>query len=170
MDVLVVIPTYNEAENIEKLMGELLALGMDLDVLVVDDGSPDGTGDLADGMSERNDNVHVMHRSGKLGLGSAYVEGFKWGLANTNARVMVQMDADFSHPVEKVPQLASVAARGTGGGWLPVCTGRRSEKLGPWTPAFEPLGQPVFADRAGAQPQGRDRRVQGLAQGDTGRH
>ena len=90
----------------------MLSLGIDIGVLVVDDGSPDGTGDLADELARNNPLVHVMHRSGKLGLGSAYVQGFKWGLANTDARVLVQMDADFSHPPNKVPELAASAEKG----------------------------------------------------------
>lgn len=112
MLVLVVIPTYNEKDNIPLLLKNLLALEMDLEVLIVDDASPDGTGQLVDQIATRNERVHVLHRSGKMGLGSAYVEGFSWGLANTSAQVLIQMDADLSHDPLKVPELSRVALTG----------------------------------------------------------
>lgn len=106
MKITVIIPTYNEAENLAKISAALLALPLpELSLLVVDDNSPDGTGDLADQLSrETGGRVQVMHRSGKLGLGSAYIQGFGVAIAN-GAEAVCQMDADFSHPVEKVPEL-----------------------------------------------------------------
>lgn len=112
VNVLVVVPTYNEAENLPNLARALLALPLDLGLLVVDDGSPDGTGRLADELAAADPRVHAVHRSGKLGLGSAYVAGFSWGLANTDASLFVQMDADFSHDPASVPALAAAAAKG----------------------------------------------------------
>ena len=97
MEVLVVVPTYNERDNIERVIAQLLALDVDLGVLVVDDNSPDGTGRLVDDIRSREPRVNAIHRSGKLGLGSAYITGFKWALAETDANFIFEMDADFSH-------------------------------------------------------------------------
>ena len=97
MEALIVVPTYNERENIERLLGELLALPFGLDVLVVDDNSPDGTGPFVDECVEREPRVHVLHRPKKMGLGSAYIAAFKWALAETDTKYVFEMDADFSH-------------------------------------------------------------------------
>lgn len=94
--VLIIVPTYNERENLPLLVDAIFEVQPHVEILVVDDGSPDGTGDLADGISERDERVHVMHRSGKLGLGTAYIAGFKWALERDYQRVF-EMDADFSH-------------------------------------------------------------------------
>jgi dolichol-phosphate mannosyltransferase len=95
----IVIPTYNELENLPKMLEALFGLGLDeLQVLIVDDNSPDGTGQLAErlGREKYNGRVHVMHRAGKLGLGTAYIQGFQFALEEGSAYV-VHMDADFSH-------------------------------------------------------------------------
>jgi dolichol-phosphate mannosyltransferase len=107
--ILVVIPTYNEKENLSRLVPQVLDLDPDLQVLVVDDASPDGTGVLADELSRTTGRVHALHRAGKLGLGSAYVEGFRWALANTDARFIFEMDADFSHDPKYLPDMLRVA-------------------------------------------------------------
>ena len=97
MKITVVLPTYNEAENLPKLVSALFSLPLELSVLVVDDNSPDGTGEIADELSKKHPGrVHVLHRSGKLGLKSAYVDGFAKAF-ETGADAVVQMDADFSH-------------------------------------------------------------------------
>jgi len=101
---LIVVPTYNEIENIERLLNQLLALPIDLDVLVVDDNSPDGTGKFVDEYVKTNDRVHVLHRPGKLGLGGAYIKGFTWALAETDAELIFEMDADFSHSPDAIPE------------------------------------------------------------------
>jgi dolichol-phosphate mannosyltransferase len=94
---LVIIPTYNERENVRRVVGDVLAQDARIHVLVVDDGSPDGTGAIADALAaESAGRVHVLHRAGKLGLGTAYVAGFRWALARDYALVF-EMDADFSH-------------------------------------------------------------------------
>ena len=93
---LVVIPTYNEAVNIPTLVLQVLEQDPRLEVLIVDDGSPDGTGQIADDMAGANPRVHVLHRQGKLGLGTAYITGFKWALERGYDYVF-EMDADFSH-------------------------------------------------------------------------
>jgi dolichol-phosphate mannosyltransferase len=94
---VVVLPTYNEAENLPRLVSALLSLPLDVSVLVVDDNSPDGTGTTAEELSEKNPGrMNVLHREGKLGLRSAYLEGFAKAF-ETGADVVVQMDADFSH-------------------------------------------------------------------------
>jgi len=93
---LVVIPTYNEAANLPSIVPEVLAQDPRLDVLVVDDNSPDGTGRMADTLAGANPRVHVLHREGKLGLGTAYIQGFRWALERDYDYVF-EMDADFSH-------------------------------------------------------------------------
>ena len=93
---LVVIPTYNEAPNLLHIVPQVLAQDPRLEVLVVDDNSPDGTGRLADELAARDPRVHVLHREGKLGLGTAYIRGFGWALERTYEYVF-EMDADFSH-------------------------------------------------------------------------
>lgn len=93
---LVIVPTYNERDNISTLLARILEQDARLEVLIVDDGSPDGTGALADEIAARQPRVHVMHRPRKLGLGTAYIAGFKWALERDYAYVF-EMDADFSH-------------------------------------------------------------------------
>jgi dolichol-phosphate mannosyltransferase len=102
LKAVVVIPTYNERDNIEKLAGEVLAQHDSIHVLIVDDNSPDGTGELADRMSAQNERIRVLHRSGKLGLGTAYRDGFKIALG-MGADYVVEMDADFSHDPTVLP-------------------------------------------------------------------
>jgi dolichol-phosphate mannosyltransferase len=95
--VCVIVPTYNERENLPRLVPLVLQQSPRIDVLVVDDGSPDGTGDLADAIAaESGGRVHVLHRPGKLGLGTAYVTGFRWALERDYG-ILFEMDADFSH-------------------------------------------------------------------------
>lgn len=96
MKGLVIIPTYNERENIEAIAAAVLELPYDFNVLVVDDNSPDGTGAIADRMAETDPRVHVLHREKKEGLGPAYIAGFRWGLAR-DYDILFEMDADFSH-------------------------------------------------------------------------
>ena len=99
MTIIVVIPTYNEAENLPAITSTLFELGIeDLQILIVDDASPDGTGQIAHELAQRTypNRLHVIHRSGKLGLGTAYVTGFTWALRH-GADYIIQMDADFSH-------------------------------------------------------------------------
>jgi dolichol-phosphate mannosyltransferase len=108
---LVIIPTYDEVDNVESIVGRLLAAAPDAHVLVVDDASPDGTGELVERMAAADERVHVEHRTGKLGLGAAYVFGFGWGLQR-GYEFLVEMDADGSHPPERLPaMLARVASR-----------------------------------------------------------
>ena len=103
--VMVVVPTYNEAGNLPTLIGELLTLGLTgLEMLVVDDNSPDGTGQVAEDLAQQYPGrIHVLHRSGKLGLGTAYIAGFQYALEH-GAEFIVQMDADFSHSPAYIPQ------------------------------------------------------------------
>jgi dolichol-phosphate mannosyltransferase len=89
-------------DNIEMLIKELFSLGFDLEVLVVDDNSPDGTGTFVKEWGEKDPRVHSLHRPSKMGLGSAYIAGFKWGLENTDAKYFFEMDADFSHDPEAI--------------------------------------------------------------------
>jgi dolichol-phosphate mannosyltransferase len=107
--VLVVIPTYNERENITPIIDRLQAALPKAHVLVVDDGSPDGTGEIVDKLAAADERVHVMHRTEKAGLGMAYVAGFQWGLERDYA-VIVEMDADGSHSPEDLPRIIDALA------------------------------------------------------------
>lgn len=112
MRVAVIVPTYNEKENIEALVAQLLALPTGVHVIIVDDGSPDGTGSIADRLAAESDGrVGVIHREGKLGLGTAYVAGFKKALAE-GADLVCTMDADFSHNPRFIPDLVSKIEQG----------------------------------------------------------
>ena len=106
---LVVIPTYNEAANLPQLVPQVLAQDSRLEVLVVDDASPDGTGQLAEGLAQREPRVHVLHREGKLGLGTAYIVGFRWALEHGYDYVF-EMDADFSHDPAHLKEFLKAAA------------------------------------------------------------
>ncbi len=103
MKKIVVIPTYNEKENLERIVDAVLGVDAENEVLVVDDASPDGTGDIADRLVAQSARVHVLHRAGKAGIGPAYRDGFRHALG-LGADLVVQMDADFSHPVEALPR------------------------------------------------------------------
>jgi dolichol-phosphate mannosyltransferase len=107
--VAVVIPTYNERENLEAIVGRVRASARDANILVVDDSSPDGTGDIADKLSADDEHVHVLHREGKSGLGSAYIAGFGWALEHGYG-VLVEMDADGSHDPAELPKLLTALA------------------------------------------------------------
>ncbi|WP_028849437.1 polyprenol monophosphomannose synthase [Thermocrispum municipale] len=106
--VLVVIPTYNERENIEQLLRRLHQALPTVHALVVDDGSPDGTGELADELAAADERIDVLHRSEKAGLGPAYIAGFRWGL-DRGYDVLVEMDADGSHAPEDLPRLLAAS-------------------------------------------------------------
>lgn len=101
---LVIIPTYNEKENIRSIVELVLTQAPNLEVLVVDDNSPDGTAAIVTEMAQANPRVHLLSRAGKLGLGTAYIAGFKWGLAQGYA-YLIEMDADFSHDPREIPNM-----------------------------------------------------------------
>jgi dolichol-phosphate mannosyltransferase len=111
VETLVILPTFNEKDNLERVVGAVRGLGHD--VLVVDDNSPDGTGEVADRLAAADPQVSVLHRAGKLGLGSAYVEAFRLGLQR-GYQFLVEMDADGSHRIEHLPAIID-AARTNGG-------------------------------------------------------
>lgn len=104
--ILVIIPTYDEAENLPRIVPRVLEQDPRIHVLVVDDASPDGTGELADALSADDERVHVLHRAGKAGLGKAYLAGFRFGLEQ-GYDILFEMDADFSHPPDALPSLIS---------------------------------------------------------------
>jgi dolichol-phosphate mannosyltransferase len=120
--VLIVMPTYNERQNLEIMAGRIRESTPGADLLVVDDNSPDGTGDLADKLAETDQRVHVMHRTEKAGLGKAYLAGFTWALER-GYDVIVEMDADGSHRPEDLPRLLAAVADGAdgviGSRWVP---------------------------------------------------
>jgi dolichol-phosphate mannosyltransferase len=101
---LIIIPTYNERENIAKLLEQILYLPILVDILIVDDNSPDGTGDIVNILQKNNTRVKLLKRTGKLGLGTAYIEGFRVALTQ-NYQFIITMDADFSHDPKYLPQL-----------------------------------------------------------------
>ena len=102
--LLITLCTYNECENLPKLIPEIHAVAPDADVLVIDDNSPDGTGELVDEMSRTDPRIHCLHRAGKLGLGTATVAGFEYGVAHGYSQ-LINMDADFSHHPRYLPEL-----------------------------------------------------------------
>jgi dolichol-phosphate mannosyltransferase len=108
MDKLVIIPTYNERENIEPMLEKLLALPYGLDVLVVDDNSPDGTASLVEDWRRKSERVHLLKRTGKMGLGSAYRDGFRYALQH-GAEYIFEMDADFSHDPQAIGEFLQAA-------------------------------------------------------------
>lgn len=134
LDTFVVVPTYNEADNLDDLLLQLLALPVRLGVIVVDDNSPDGTGRLADQWAAQHPNrVHVVHRPGKLGLGTAYIAGFHKALQELDAERIMTMDADFSHNPRHIPAMIAlsrnkhvvIGSRYVPGGGSHNCTRKR---------------------------------------------
>jgi dolichol-phosphate mannosyltransferase len=109
MKTVIIIPTYNEKENIEAIINAVFDQKIaDLSILIVDDDSPDGTAQIVKSLQTHFSNLHLIKRAGKLGLGTAYIAGFKYGLEN-NFETMIQMDADFSHPVSKLPEMIELS-------------------------------------------------------------
>ncbi|MFJ8592366.1 polyprenol monophosphomannose synthase [Streptomyces sp. NPDC093598] len=120
--ILVVVPTYNEADNITAVTSRLRSAVPRAHLLIADDNSPDGTGKIADELAADDDHVHVLHRPGKQGLGAAYLAGFRWGMER-GYDVLVEMDADGSHRPEELPRLLAVLGMGAdlvlGSRWVP---------------------------------------------------
>ncbi|HDN59158.1 MAG TPA: polyprenol monophosphomannose synthase [Candidatus Marinimicrobia bacterium] len=108
---LVIVPTYNEKDNIQTVVERVNALGVDIDILVVDDNSPDGTAEIVKELQTKYENLHLMERVGKLGLGSAYVAGFRWALKR-DYEYILEMDADLSHNPFDIPRLINRAKEG----------------------------------------------------------
>ena len=155
--VAVIIPTYNERENLEPIAARVRSSVPGADLLVVDDNSPDGTGELADKLAAGDEQVHVLHRPGKAGLGAAYIAGFGWALGRGYG-VMVEMDADGSHQPEELPRLLTAlrdADLVIGSRWVPGGTVRNWPKSreilsrGANTYARLMLGVPVRDTTAG---------------------
>ncbi len=119
--ILVIIPTYNEIENLERITGRVRRSLPEADILIADDNSPDGTGAAADALAAADDHIHVMHRLGKAGLAAAYMAGFAWGL-DREYGVLVEMDADGSHQPEQLPMLVDALVDADlvlGSRWVP---------------------------------------------------
>jgi dolichol-phosphate mannosyltransferase len=119
--VAVVVPTYNERQNLESVAGRVRSAVPAADLLIVDDNSPDGTGELADKLATADPQVHVVHRPGKAGLGAAYLAGFRWAL-DRGYDAVIEMDADGSHQPEDLPRLIAALNRADlvlGSRWVP---------------------------------------------------
>ncbi len=110
-DSVVIIPTYNEKENIENIINAVFALPVMFDVLIIDDNSPDGTAQIVERLQQQwSDRLHLLKRSGKLGLGTAYIKGFKWSI-EAGYDYVIEMDADFSHPPKKLLELREACTK-----------------------------------------------------------
>jgi len=144
LEKLVIIPTYNEKENIEKIIRKVFSLPGDFHLLIVDDGSPDGTGDIIRSLQQSfSGRLHLLERSGKLGLGTAYIAGFKWALQR-DYQYIFEMDADFSHNPEDLPRLYEACAKGAD-----MVVGSRYTKGGkvvnwPWDRIFISRGGAMY--------------------------
>jgi len=101
-NILVCIPTYNEKDNIRLIIDAVLGQGEDVEILIIDDNSPDGTGDIVETIKSANNRVHLLKRPGKMGLGTAYIDGFKYGLTLPRIGYLMEMDADFSHDPKSI--------------------------------------------------------------------
>ncbi|MBN1944681.1 MAG: polyprenol monophosphomannose synthase [Bradymonadales bacterium] len=110
MSTLIIMPTYNEKENLEAIIEAIHQVADDLHILVIDDGSPDGTGEIADRLAASEPRIFALHRSGKLGLGTAYITGFKWALERDYDQIF-EMDADFSHNPSYLPAMRQALER-----------------------------------------------------------
>ncbi|ACU05103.1 polyprenol monophosphomannose synthase [Pedobacter heparinus] len=111
-DSLVIIPTFNEKENIEKIIRKVFSLNYFFEILIIDDGSPDGTADIVKKLQLEYPALHLEQRTGKLGLGTAYIHGFKWALARPQYAYIFEMDADFSHSPEDLVRLRNACVNG----------------------------------------------------------
>lgn len=144
MPIAIVIPTYNEAENLPKLVSALFALPIDIRVLVVDDNSPDGTGEIAEALKvHHRGKIEVLHRTEKNGLGPAYVAGFQEALQWPGITAIGQMDADFSHDPAVLPQMAALVESGQADlvlGSRYVAGGRLDERWALWRKALSAFG------------------------------
>lgn len=152
---LVIVPTYNERENVAGIVGRVRTATPEVDILVVDDNSPDGTGAIADGLAASDQAIHVLHRTGKAGLGGAYGAAFRWGLDRGYDR-LVEMDADGSHQPEQLPVLLAAADAGAD-----VVLGSR------WVPGGGVLNWPAYRELLSRGGSAYSRIVLGLPQRDV---
>lgn len=109
-NILVCVPTYNEKDNVRQIIEAVLKQGNDIEVLIVDDNSPDGTGDIVEGLRQSSSRIHLIRRPGKMGLGTAYVAAFKYGLSLPHIGYLMEMDADFSHDPDLIGQFRETIA------------------------------------------------------------
>ncbi|WP_316821299.1 polyprenol monophosphomannose synthase [Pedobacter gandavensis] len=111
-DSLIIIPTYNEKENIEKIIRKVFSLPYSFEILIIDDGSPDGTAAIVKGLQKEFASLHIEERTGKLGLGTAYIHGFRWALSRPQYEYIFEMDADFSHNPDDLIRLREACLKG----------------------------------------------------------
>ena len=164
--ILVIIPTYNEAENIATIVSRVRSAVPDAHVLIADDNSPDGTGKLADELAAADDHVHVMHRLGKEGLGAAYLAGFEWGLERGLRRPGRDGRRRVA-PARAAATLLAALRRRRSGSRLALGQGRRGGELAEVPRGPVSRRQPVDPDRAGHPAAGRDRRATGPSAATT---
>ena len=120
-DSLIIIPTYNEKENIERIIRKVFSLEKAFHILIVDDGSPDGTADIVKSLQKEYEGLHIEERTGKLGLGTAYIHGFKWALER-DYQFVFEMDADFSHDPNDLTRLYKACNEGGDVAvWVSLC-------------------------------------------------
>ena len=129
---VVFVPTYNERENVGKLCAEILQLGLDIDVLFIDDNSPDGTGEIVDHLAKLHGNVLAGHRKGKLGVGSAHLDGIRWAYKHGHSE-LITMDCDFTHPPRYIPEIIGIA-RDTGADIVVGSRYLQKKSLAGWNP------------------------------------
>ncbi len=165
---IVVVPTYNERETFPALADAVLRLEGGWRLLVVDDNSPDGTGQMAGALARSEPRVSVLHRERKEGLGPAYLAGFKEALSRPDVDFICQMDADFSHDPNDLAPAAGGHGRGRSGDRVAVRSGGRHEGLELAAAVAEPVGEHLRAPGPGRAGAGYDRGVSVLAAGDAG--
>ena len=166
---LVIVPTYNERFNIARLIPAVLAQDPSLEVLVVDDGSPDGTGGIVDAIAANNDRVHVIHREGKLGLGTAYIAGFRWALAR-KYDIVFEMDADFSHNPERLPEFLEAIKEAdllASYPFYPATLGELEFRRGKYKTARQHFAEALALARNPMERRFLDQRVRACDGGDT---
>ena len=158
MKTLVIIPTYNELQNLPLITSRVRAAAPEVDILVVDDNSPDGTGEAADKLAAEDSKIHVLHRAGKGGLCGAYVAGFRWGLEQ-DFDVLCEMDADGSHAPEELHRLLEQIA---------VCAGRQGGELAEAAVGVVEGRQCVYFGGVGGGFERYDRRLSGVSPSGVG--
>lgn len=169
-ETLIIVPTYNERENLPELVRRLDSLPVPVDLLIVDDNSPDGTGQIADELASKNPWVHVLHRTVKDGLGRAYVAGFQWALSR-DYRFIFEMDADFSHNPSDIPAFSKRPRnRRPIWCWAHATRAAFASSIGRCPDCCSPSGAASTLESSPACPSATQPGLQMLSTGDVGGH